>query len=108
MITKEQKIATDSLGFLLTVTILVGDFEKEARHVTFEDYETKLVGPDAPHRIEVQLGLTPKQLNDAAAHEAFHLFYSIRHLITADEETQAIVFGQLVSQIHECFENALT
>lgn len=97
----KNDIITDALGFPLRVKIEYGDFEIAARHITTEDASTGLVSSDAEHRIEMKYGLRLEELVDFASHEVYHLFFSIRHLITADEETQAEVFGQLVR--HVCF-----
>lgn len=34
-----------------------------------------------------------------SAHEVYHLFKSIRPLVSCDEETEAEVFGELVGKI---------
>lgn len=94
-----MKIITDSLGFELNVEITVGAFEKLGEHRTFENYDTKLVEAGSPHKINVRQGLTPTELVQVSTHEAYHLFHSIRHLITVGEETQAETFGGLVQAI---------
>jgi hypothetical protein len=95
-----ERIVTDALGFPLKVAIVVRDLGQAAgRHVTYETPEG-LVQPDAEHRIELDPSLEPGALIDACSHEAYHLFYSVRHLITADEETQAEVFGHLVRRLY--------
>ena len=94
--TAQGKI-TDALGFPLKVRLVFAD---SSRHVTSQDAETGLVTRDAEHLIEIDKGLTNGDLAHDAAHEVFHLFYSIRHLIVVDEETQAEVFGQLVRHIY--------
>ncbi len=91
----EEKIITDALGFTLTVTMVLGQVEVLGRHSTKEDHETRIVPPDAPHTIYLHHDLEGPQLIGVIAHEAYHLFFSVRHLITADEETQAEVFGVL-------------
>jgi hypothetical protein len=93
-----MKIATDPLGFPLKLTIKVGDFERDGRHITYETVAGFVVA-DCEHRIEIKRGLSSERLCEVASHEAYHLFYSVRHLITTDEETQCVVFGQLVNRI---------
>jgi hypothetical protein len=93
----DTAVATDSLGFPLKVRILVGDFEKDGRHVAYEN-ETGEVAPDCEHRIEIRDGLSDAYLAEVVSHEVYHLFYSIRRLITVDEETESQVFGQLVNR----------
>lgn len=80
--------------------ILIGEFEQAGSHHTFENYDTKRVDACAPHKIYVKRGQSADDVAMVAAHEAYHLFYSIRHLITADEEAQAEVFGCLVRWIY--------
>lgn len=94
-----DKITTDELGFPLTVTITVGDFENYGRHRTYAGEDGETVIRDEEHFIEIKYGLSNDELVNVAAHEAYHLFYSIRHLITCDEETQAEAFGHLVRRI---------
>lgn len=97
---KEEKIITEGLGFPLEVTIAVGDFMVRGRHKTFTD-ERGFVEIGAEHRIEIKEGMIPLDFALVASHEAYHLFYSVRHLITVDEETEAEVFGYLVRRIHK-------
>lgn len=96
-------LITDSLGFQLTVEIYVDAFEHLGQHNTHQD-EFGKVPPDAVHRIEIQQGLSSETLNEVIPHEVYHMFYSIRPLITVDEETEAEVFGQLVKHIHNLLE----
>lgn len=96
-----QQIVTDALGFRLDVTITIGDFDTLGSHHTFENYDTKKVDVGIPHRINVKSGLSEKEARIVAAHEAYHLFASIRHLITTDEETETETFGGLVGAIYE-------
>jgi hypothetical protein len=96
---KTNHIETEALGFPLDVTINVGEFEKLGEHRTFENHETKQVDAGIPHTINVQSGLDVAQASMVAAHEAYHMFESIRHLITCDEETAAETFGGLVREI---------
>jgi class 3 adenylate cyclase len=95
-----MKVVTDALGFSLEVEILVRDLEPRGRHVTYED-ENGNVGNDAPHRIEIDTALYGSELAEVIAHEVYHLFYSLRHRITTDEETEAETFGHLVRRLHE-------
>lgn len=67
-----------------------------------------LVSADAPHTIQLQRGLDPLYLTEVISHEVYHLFYSVRHLITVDEEEQATIFGQLVKHIHEIYKQDMT
>ncbi len=97
-------LITDSLGFRLEIEVVVIPFREIGRgqHKTYE--RDGRVPPDAPHRITIYANPHPtpddKELAEVIAHEAYHLMYSIRHLITVDEETEAVVFGQLVKHIH--------
>lgn len=93
-----EKLVTDALGFKLDVTILFGEFETHGQHITFQDENGK-VSADSPHTIKIQAGLDPAVLNGVVAHEVYHMFYSIRPLITVGEETEAEVFGELVGKI---------
>ena len=68
------------------------------RHITYE--QEGAVNPEAGHRIIISSELRGTEVAEVIAHEAYHLFYSIRPLITVDEETEAVVFGQLVKRIH--------
>ena len=95
----KDKLITDSLGFQLTVKIEVGAYDFRGSHSAYEDYDTKKVASDAEHVIRVQAGMGAEELAEVVSHECHHLFYSIRHLITVDEETEAEVFGQLVKRI---------
>lgn len=93
-----NKIVTDSLGFRLELTISVEEMDGRGQHKTYE--QDGLVKPDASHKIIIGVHLQGCELVEVIAHEAYHLFYSIRYLITVDEETEATVFGQLVRRIH--------
>ena len=93
-----KQIITDSLGFRLDVTVSIGDFENLGRHITYQD-ELGKVPPDAGHKINIKNGLEADVLYFVVSHEVYHLFYSIRHLITADEEVEAEVFGELVKRV---------
>ena len=68
------------------------------RHKTYE--QDGRVTPDVGHKIIINSNLQGDELAEVIAHEAYHLFYSVRPLITVDEETEAEVFGQLVKHIH--------
>ena len=96
---REKSIATDSLGFSLRVKISVGDFPHLGEHYTHEDLNG-LVNQSAEHEIKIRQGLSIEESNMVVAHEVYHLFYSIRHLIRVDEETEAEAFGELVARIH--------
>jgi hypothetical protein len=89
---KTQEIKTNSLGFEIKLVITVGDFEKLGSHITYEENLNL-------HKINIKSGLNSLTLSMVAAHEAYHMFYTIRHLITVDEETEAEVFGELVKKI---------
>lgn len=91
-----DRIVTAALGFPLTLSIAVCEMDGAGRHTTYETPEGEVT---AEHRIDIARGLEPGELVNACAHEAYHLFYSIRALITADEETQAEVFGNLVRRL---------
>jgi len=101
-----ERIITDSLGFRLEVQLAVIAMDGRGRHKTYEC--DGLVSDGAVHRIEISTDLQGDELAEVCAHEAYHLFYAVRHLITADEELQATVFGQLVKRMvgyHEGFQN---
>ena len=91
-------IVTDSLGFRLELSIIVEAMDGRGRHKTYEQ-EGK-VTPEASYKIIINANLRDDELAEVVAHEAYHLFYSVRHLIAVDEETEAVVFGQLVKHIH--------
>lgn len=93
-----ERIITDALGFSLKVDVTVGYTKPRGRHKTYQD-EQGLVEAGAPHIIELRQGLRNEELVEVIAHEAYHLFYSIRNLITADEETEAETFGHLVKRL---------
>ena len=96
-----QTLSTDSLGFSLSVELVLDPvLEVYGKQVSYED-EVGAVIPTAIHRIFLREGLPYDKMVDAAAHEAYHLFYALRPHITADEETQAEVFGGLVRSIVE-------
>ena len=91
-------IVTDSLGFRLELSIIVEAMDGRGRHKTYE--QDGKVTPEASHKIIINANLRDDELAEVVAHEAYHLFYSVRHLIAVDEETEAVVFGQLVKHIH--------
>jgi hypothetical protein len=95
---KNPKIVTDSLGFRLELSIVVESMPGRGQYETFE--QDGAVTPDAHHVIRINPNLQGDELAEVIAHESYHLFYSIRHLIAIDEETEAEVFGQLVKHIH--------
>jgi hypothetical protein len=100
---KIEQIITDSLGFPLAVTVsIVENLRVRGRHVTYEQ-EGKVLA-SAEHHIEIREGLLEEEKSEVIAHECYHLFYSIRHLITRDEEIEAEVFGHLVKRIHKTLE----
>lgn len=92
-----EHIVTDSLGFRLSLQINFVEMKERGRHLTHE--EDGKVPIDAEHVIEIHPKLEGAELSEVASHEAYHLFFAIRDHITADEETQANVFGQLVKYI---------
>lgn len=94
-----DRITTDALGFPLAVELVVDDIAPRGRHKVYED-ERGSVAADAIHIIEIRTGLAGAELAEVIAHEAYHLLYSVRALITADEETEAEVFGHLVKRMH--------
>lgn len=94
-----ERILTDSLGFPLTVEIVIDDILPRGRHKTYEDADGR-VADGAIHIIEIRAGMNGPELAEVIAHEAYHLFYSVRDRITSDEETEAEVFGHLVKRIH--------
>lgn len=96
-----DKIASDALGFYLEIAIFIGDFESFGAHHCYENIETGLVEAGDPHKIKIRKGLDHSTACMVAAHEAYHLFESIRHLITTDEETKAETFGGLVRRIYD-------
>jgi len=91
------RIITDSLGFRLEVHLTVAQMDGRGLHKTYEC--DGVVSEDAVHRIEISKDLSGDELAEVCAHEAYHLFYAIRNLITVDEELQATVFGQLVKRM---------
>lgn len=95
----QDKIITDGLGFPLEVTITIGEFEKLGSHVCYENAETGLVDAGTPHKINVKNVSDPADAAMIASHEVYHLFKSVKHLITADEEIQTECFGELVKII---------
>jgi hypothetical protein len=72
--------------------------EARGRHKTY-DQDGKVTA-EASHKITINSNLRGDELAEVIAHEAYHMLYSVRHLITVDEETEAVVFGQLVKHIH--------
>lgn len=97
-----MKITTDSLGFELKVDIELDERVNGGRHVVYAD-ENGRVPADAGHMIALSTSLDHRELVRIAAHEAYHLFYSIRDQITVDEETQASVFGDLVRAVYDLY-----
>lgn len=95
-------LKTDSLGFSLTVVIKVGDYPVLGSYVTYQISEGEVI-PSVPHTLKFKTGLTQGMLTQIIAHEAFHLFAALRHLITEDEEKQAEVFGELVRKIFDAY-----
>jgi hypothetical protein len=100
-----NKIVTDSLGFRLEVSITVEAMPHRGKHKTYE--QDGKVTPSTSHQIIISPEIQGDELAEVIAHEAYHLFYSVRHLITVDEETEATVFGQLVKRIHAVTANKL-
>lgn len=103
MKTKQKNFTTDSLGFTLRVSILVGQFDHLGQHRTYEDRNGN-VPQDAEHTIRIHADLSRTQIVMVASHEAYHLFVSVRKLIAVDEEMEAEVFGDLVAKIVEYVE----
>jgi hypothetical protein len=100
-----EKIITNALGFPITLTISVlENLRPRGRHVTHE--QEGLVPASAEHRIEIKKGLPPEEVPEVIAHECYHLFCAVHHLIACDEETAAEVFGHLVKRIHALYEKA--
>ena len=93
-----EQIVTEALGFKLELEITVGELDVRGRHRTHEDEHGQTCDE---HRIELRDGLSGGELAEVAAHEAYHLLYSVRNRITADEETEAEVFGHLVKRLYE-------
>ena len=91
-------LVTDSLGFRLEIAIGIEEMTGRGQHKTYQQGEK--VYADAIHKITINANLCGDELAEVIAHEAYHMFYSVRHLITVDEETEAVVFGQLVKHIH--------
>lgn len=101
---KHDKVITDSLGFPLVVSIdIVENLRVRGRHTTYSDENGNAL-VEAAHAIEIRYGLPKEEVAEVVSHEAYHLFYSVRHLITCDEETEAEVFGHLVRRIHKMLE----
>lgn len=101
---KTEKLITNALGFPLRLTVEVGHFKVLGTHKTFQDADTGLVGKDTAHTIRIKAEMNQAALNMAVPHEVYHLFYSVRHLITVNEETEAEAFGELVSKILSLLE----
>ena len=97
-VVSQPSIVTDSLGFRLELSIIIEEMDGRGRHKTYE--QDGKVTPDASHKIIINANLRDDELAEVIAHEAYHLFYSVRHLIAVSEETEAVVFGQLVKHIH--------
>lgn len=93
-----SKIVTNSLGFRLEVSIAIENIEGRGQHKTYEC--DGAIREDVGHKITIASRLRDDELAEVIAHEAYHLFESVKPLIKVDEETQAIVFGQLVARIH--------
>lgn len=92
---------TDSLGFPLRVEVIIDpNLDVLGKQVSFEDENGNVVA-DAPHRIFLKEGLSVPMLVDVISHETYHLFYALRAHITADEETQAEVFGNFVRNVFD-------
>lgn len=98
--TPPLELVTDALGFHLKMVVCIGALSKLGDHRTYEDSETGKVSSDAVHHLNIKDGLEPPVLTMVISHEVYHLFYSVRHLITVDEETEAETFGELVRRIH--------
>lgn len=100
-----ETMINDSLGFQLRVTMVVKEFEDSitrGQHRTYECDGKVQDGQD--HYIELRRGLMGAERSEVIAHEVYHVFYSVRHLITVDEETEALIFGQLVKHAHVFYE----
>ena len=98
-----DKIVTDSLGFRLELSMVLDDKIERGQYKTYE-CDGKVL-QEVGHQISINPDLRDAELAEVVAHEAYHLFYSIRHLITVDEETEAQVFGQLVKHLQELVIN---
>lgn len=78
--------------------------EIRGEHKTYE--RDGKVRDDMVHKITIIPDLSDDELIEVVAHEAYHVFYSVRHLIAVDEETEASVFGQLVEWIYATVKRA--
>lgn len=99
-----KDLVTDCLGFPLNVKVVVDPSLDGGQHKTHED-ECGNVRPNAEHCIRIAANLKPDDLIEVAAHEVYHLFYSVRHLISVDEETESQAFGQLVRHVCRLVES---
>ncbi len=106
MNTYTEKRITDDLGFCLTVIVEVGPFPTSGAHRTYETVYGD-VPKDQTHTIQLQSGLATDYLFEVITHEVYHLFYSIRPLITVDEETEVTVYGQLVKHVYNIYLQAM-
>ena len=97
---RSEHLITDSLGFRLEVVVEAGDFANYGQHSTYADAENLKVGPAAIHTLRFRFGLPPETRQLVVAHECYHMFYAVRHLITVDEEMEAEAFGALVKRVH--------
>lgn len=96
-------MSTESLGFNLVVNIIIDDdLENFGQYVSEEDANTYLVHKDSPHTISIKSKLDNPVM--IIAHECYHLFYAIRHLIAWDEETETEVFGELCQEVYNVYE----
>lgn len=94
-----DRLVTDALGFRLEVVISIGDFPNLGQHRVDADAETGKVIAQATHHLNIKAGLDASSLTLVVAHEIYHLFYSVRHLITVDEEIEAEAFGELIKRV---------
>lgn len=99
-----DRLVTDSLGFELRVNIEVGNFQFRGCHSTYENAETGNVDAGAEHHIQISRGMPIEERAEVVSHECYHLFYSVKHLIKVDEETEVEVFGQLNKHLFSLVE----
>lgn len=97
-----QRFLCDALGFCLSVTVNLDNKNRLGSHKTWVNAKG-LVRRSSRHEIRLQPGMDRGTAEIVVSHEIYHLFYSIRHLITADEETQAEVFGEFVGKTLEFY-----
>lgn len=102
-----DKLITDALGFPLRVNLELGDYNFQGQHSTYENAETGKVDQLTEHTIKIKRGQSAQELAETASHECYHLFYSVRHLITVDEEMEATVFGQLAKRVFDFAADAM-